>query len=334
MLSSGTLTPIPPPANLSPLREHDLCSFPLMECFFMKARIDRAKVKGFTLVELLVVIAIIGILVGLLLPAVQQAREAARRMQCSNNLKQMGLALHNYESAFKAIPPRRGGSNFPDIAADPPRIRSNYYRKSAFIPLLAFIEQSALANIVDSGYTSGSNVFPPAGPAGWYGGGYTPWGTQVSTYLCPSDLTPRIQAGQNGRNSYAFSLGDTMMSHNSNTVDMRGAFSATFFRRGFRDFTDGLSNTIGVSERVWSTNFGLRQTGTDEIRMGTAVVPTVSTNPGTCLAAAVGRYYFRIGTSQRPIRCVVLGWSSRTRWFQHDPWPEQAILRERCQRQC
>lgn len=212
-------------------------------------------------------------------------------MQCSNNLKQMGLALHNYESAFKAIPPRRGGSTFPDIAADPPRIRSNYYRKSAFIPLLAFIEQSALANIVDSGYTSGSNVFPPAGPAGWYGGGYTPWGTQVSTYLCPSDLTPRIQAGQNGRNSYAFSLGDTMMSHNSNTVDMRGAFSATFFRRGFRDFTDGLSNTIGVSERVWSTNFPLRQTGTDEIRMGTAVVPTVSTNPGSCLAAAVGRYY-------------------------------------------
>ena len=66
--------------------------------------------RGFTLVELLVVIAIIGVLVGLLLPAVQAAREAARRMSCSNNFKQIGLGIHNYHSAFKRLPKKRGGT--------------------------------------------------------------------------------------------------------------------------------------------------------------------------------------------------------------------------------
>lgn len=94
-----------------------------MRCLFRKR-------GGFTLVELLVVIAIIGILVGLLLPAVQAAREAARRMQCSNNFKQLGLAIHNYHDTNNKFPPRIGGDAF-----------ARNYTPSGIIRLLPYIEQ-------------------------------------------------------------------------------------------------------------------------------------------------------------------------------------------------
>ncbi len=250
---------------------------------------------GFTLVELLVVIAIIGVLVGLLLPAVQSAREAARRMQCSNNLKQWGLAIHNYHDVYKSIPARRSGTDGV-IASDPARIAANYYRKSAFIALLSFIEQTNLSNMVDAGGTSpnGAIRFPPGGPAAWYGGtlgttNFVPWGTQIPTVLCPSD-NPVI-GGVHAKNSYAFSLGDTMINHNSNTVVMRGAFGSPQNYKKFGSLTDGTSNTIAVSERVWSGNFGLRANATNLVRQGTAVLATVNTFPGACLSTAVGQFY-------------------------------------------
>src|SRR2546421_7557220 len=93
--------------------------------------------RGFTLVELLVVMAIIGVSVALLLPAVQAARESARRTQCSNALHQFGLALHQYADTFKVFPPRRGGSTGSNDAA---RLTGNFDRLSAFVPLLPFIE--------------------------------------------------------------------------------------------------------------------------------------------------------------------------------------------------
>src|SRR3954471_12289182 len=103
--------------------------------------------RAFTLVELLVVIAIIGVLVSLLLPAVQAAREAARRTQCSNGLKQFGLALHNYADVFKRFPPRRGGSTGAG-SSDSARLTGNWDRLSAFVPLLPFIEQKPLADAI------------------------------------------------------------------------------------------------------------------------------------------------------------------------------------------
>jgi prepilin-type N-terminal cleavage/methylation domain-containing protein len=117
----------------------------------------RLRSKGFTLVELLVVIAIIGILVGLLLPAVQAAREAARRMSCSNNIRQVGLALLNYESAFKILPAaimgpaRRTGSNAWWADGDDNVSRAFIGRYSLLVGILPYVEQQTLYNQIQNG---------------------------------------------------------------------------------------------------------------------------------------------------------------------------------------
>src|SRR5262249_44793595 len=97
--------------------------------------------SGFTLIELLVVIAVISVLIALLLPAVQSAREAARRIQCNNNLKQLGLALHNYDDAFRCLPFGKG-DNYMDVISMAPV----YARWSTHSQLLSFLEQAPLFN--------------------------------------------------------------------------------------------------------------------------------------------------------------------------------------------
>ncbi|MCA9193417.1 MAG: DUF1559 domain-containing protein [Planctomycetales bacterium] len=216
---------------------------------------------GFTLVELLVVIAIIGILVGLLLPAVQAAREAARRMQCSNNLKQMSLAALNYESAYKRFPARQSGTGY---------IRNvgQRLRLSGFVSLLPFMEQTALHNIVQQ-----------ANNAPWGGNNSTSWQASfLPMYNCPSDAQNERadgdgSAGQyRGRYSYAFNGGDNYLasvvdpsertneslSRQARVMSNRGIFGRYDFTK-IGALTDGTSNTLAFSERSAPT--GLRDKG-------------------------------------------------------------------------
>lgn len=271
----------------------------------------RRGVAGFTLVELLVVIAIIGVLVALLLPAVQAAREAARRSQCSNNIKQFGLALHNYHDTFKVFPPRRGGTTA-DINIDPPRIMANYDRASAFVALLPFIEQKPMADYIASGGTTSTGVkIPAGGPAGWYGssmGTYNPWATQIPMLLCPSDKI--VSGGANAHNSYAFCIGDTLAGNisvngttivfNSATAFGRGIFTGSQRCVGMNFITDGTSNTIAMSEKTTVGWFNGKASSGEDVKTATVYnFPSVINNPGSCYSQARGGSYVGVNIKSK-----------------------------------
>jgi prepilin-type N-terminal cleavage/methylation domain-containing protein len=263
---------------------------------------------GFTLVELLVVIAIIGVLVALLLPAVQAAREAARRSSCSNNLKQFGLALHNYHDTYGVMPPRRGGSAGGGNAA---RFDGNYDRKSAFIFLLPFLEQQPVAEAIRAGNVTDTNgnVIWQDGPAGWYNNAnWLPWRTQLKTVICPSDKVV-LDPNQQARHSYAFSMGDSPGADDnggnnrwnvSATNGTRGIFGGSARCKGFKDITDGTSNTIAMSERVWGGNLGIVTGNGQDQRTATAINQSaVFTNPGVCLTTVTNRRYIGVQIKAR-----------------------------------
>ncbi len=212
----------------------------------------RSRNRAFTLIELLVVIAIIAILIALLLPAVQQAREAARRTQCKNNLKQFGLALHNYHDVYNAFCMRQGG---PGTSAPigngpngPGQARTSW---GGHVFLLPYMDQAPWYNEITAqnrvawDRTAGTAFARPATPA----------------FNCPSDPGQEdpVIARTQGVNSYTYCQGDSVAESATNPgnsianalrpLPTRGMFGA-LRTYGLRDCVDGSSNTVAMAERA------------------------------------------------------------------------------------
>jgi prepilin-type N-terminal cleavage/methylation domain-containing protein/prepilin-type processing-associated H-X9-DG protein len=214
-----------------------------------RAMIRLKRRPGFTLIELLVVIAIIGVLIALLLPAVQAAREAARRSQCVNNLKQIGIAMHNYHSSVNAFPV---GFLYPRPGSHDPQIPALHYRWSALAQLSPYMEQSQVFNALNMDWPTGS------GAAGSYG--VNPWTffpanqtvrqTVDRLFLCPSDNGERVDP-DSGPTNYVFCAGDGLNGGRTvpgEVIGSNGSFSTTTVN--LAAIRDGSSQTAAVAEQL------------------------------------------------------------------------------------
>jgi len=218
---------------------------------------------GFTLIELLVVIAIIAILIALLLPAVQQAREAARRTQCKNNLKQLGLALHNYHDVSNMFPP---GYVLQGTAG-------SFGNWGWATYLLPYIEQGPLYNKLNPGNNTMANCLADTTA----GGGRQALTTPLTAFRCPSDTAPALNHGPPGAageaedgymfgtvslatSNYIGSNASRSLRNDSGSPGTNGSIgyaNGIFYRNsniGIRDIIDGTSNTIVLGERAWQVD--------------------------------------------------------------------------------
>ena len=228
--------------------------------------------RAFTLIELLVVIAIIAILIALLLPAVQQAREAARRSQCKNNLKQLTLALHNYESTHSVFPP--GSLGYPFV----------------------WSSQSQLLPFVDQGNLQGLLAYEVP-PMAAFGAGYdatkvtqndTAAQSPIPILTCPSDRE-RVAGSPYAEISYPGNAGSGV--NGSGTADDGAITNADgiFFTRskiGFRDVTDGTSNTVAFGEQLLGDGVNAAPTNFDYGRRVVELSAAAQTTSVACAASA------------------------------------------------
>jgi prepilin-type N-terminal cleavage/methylation domain-containing protein/prepilin-type processing-associated H-X9-DG protein len=196
---------------------------------------------GFTLIELLVVMAIIAVLIALLLPAVQAAREAARRAQCVNNLKQIGLAMHNYITAVGVLPPGRFNSH----------VTGHGNCWGTYSQLLPQLDQAALFNAMNFNLPPDTDTLAVSNATGFE--------AFLNTLLCPTDSTPELITVSGvpfATHNYNLNVGSGYPAVQTPAAPLTGSPNGPFFensRVGPADFSDGMSNTAAAAETVRST---------------------------------------------------------------------------------